>query len=100
MTITLRSSNRSYPPVPWAPGEVEWAEAGAPDAWPGFVEEIKDASQEDGGDVILRTELDSAGTALVSGQYGFARQSTSIQKAAYQMAGLTMKFYANSRPIT
>lgn len=79
-------------------GEVEWAEAGAPDAWPGFVEEIKDASQEDGGDVILRTELDSAGTALVSGQYGFARQSTSIQKAAYQMAGLTMKFYANSAP--
>ena len=34
-------------------GEIEWAEAGAPDAWPGAVEEIRIDGQEDGGDEIL-----------------------------------------------
>lgn len=79
-------------------GEVEWAEAGAPDAWPGAIEELKDDEQEDGGDIILRTELDSTGKALVSGQFGFSRQSTNAAKAAYPMSGLTMKFYAYGAP--
>ena len=75
-------------------GQIEWSEAGAPDSWPGAVEEIKDAAQADGGDVILRTELSADGKSLVTGQYGFARQSTNAALCAYPMSGLTMKFYA------
>lgn len=77
-------------------GEIEWAEAGAPDAWPGAVEEIRIDGQEDGGDVILRTELAADNVSLVTGQYGFARQSTNAAICAYSMSGLTMKFYAQS----
>lgn len=79
-------------------GEVEWAESGAPDSWPGAIEEFKDDEQEDGGDIILRTELDTAGTSLVSGQFGFSRQSTNAAKAAYPVSGFTMKFYASASP--
>lgn len=75
-------------------GEVEWGGTGAPGDWDWELEEIKDSSQSDGGDVILRHTLNEDGTVKEAGNFGFSRQSSDASKAAYGMEGLTIKFYA------
>ncbi len=77
-------------------GEIQWGESGAPDSWNGAVEEIK-KDEPDGGDVILRTELD-ANNALMNSQWGFARESTNRSSTAYPITGLTIKWYHNVDP--
>lgn len=74
-----------------------WRESGAPDSWPGAVESISIDGQADGGDVILRNELNGEGTGFIAGETGFAREGIDHNKAAYVVNGLQVKFYLSNK---
>lgn len=68
-----------------------WIEDGLPDRWVGEIDIINDAAQEDGGDVILRNEVE--GDSFVSGEAAFSRRSIHPELAAYAVNGLELRFY-------
>ncbi len=60
------------------------------------IEMVNDSTQADGGDVIMHTAVDATGTALTSGSWGFTRHSENRAKVAYDINGLTIKYYDNT----
>lgn len=78
------------------PSGSEWAQVGNYSAYNQAVEQIEDASQDDGGDMIFRSATNADNTELVKSGWGFSKHSETRSKACYDINGLVIRYYDNT----